>query len=122
MGFSAFIQYIDKNKKIKVFSKNYAKWTCEGSVPARFYSNKFSLSSINTIAKSIEKEPANEEYWCSVVVPEKTPLSQEIKVDNYLAEIKINGEILKIYDSKLSSNPTKFDFILNSNDKLDIKI
>ena len=59
---------------------------------------------------------------CSVVVPEKTPLSQEIIVDNYLAEIKINGEILKIYDSKLSSNPTKFDFILNSNDKLDIKI
>ena len=56
MGFSAFIQYIDKNKKIKVFSTNYAKWTCEGLVPARFYSNKFSLSSITTTAKSIEKE------------------------------------------------------------------
>ena len=97
MGFSAFLQFFDKKGEIKSFSSDYVNWTCERLVPARFDSSTFSFNGINNIAKSIQKESANEEYCCSVIVPENIPFLQEIRVDNYLAEIKINRETLKDY-------------------------
>ena len=122
MGFSASLQFYDKNGKIKTLTTDYAKWTCEGFIPARFSSKTFSIGDIATIGKSIDKESANEEYWCSVIVPENSPLMQKIIVDDYLTEIKVNGESLKIYDDKLLKNTVPFSFILNSKDKLEIKI
>ena len=69
MGFSASLQFYDKKGKIKTLTTDYAKWTCEGFVPARFSSKTFSIGSIATIARSKEKENCKEEYICSVIVP-----------------------------------------------------
>ena len=127
MGFSATLQFYDKNGKIKTLDTFYAKWTCEGLIPVRIYGYtliklfKFNLTS-SSISKSLQKESANEEYSCSVVVPENTPLIQQITADSYLSEIKINGESLKLYDNIVLFNTILVSFVLNYKDKLDIKI
>ena len=122
MGFSASLQFYDKDRNVKTLTTNYIGWSCDGFIPAKFISKLYSIGEIATIGKSKEKEPIAEEYSCSVTIPKIEPLKQIIESKSYLTEIKINGKALKIYDDKLFKNTVPYSFVLNSNDKIDVKI